>query len=58
MGGTVGGGFGGKVDVITEPIATLAALKTGRPVRYVYSREEEMRVSSTRRRTGSGSSTA
>jgi CO/xanthine dehydrogenase Mo-binding subunit len=48
MGGTVGGGFGGKVDVITEPIATLAALKTGRPVRYVYSREEEMRVSSTR----------
>jgi len=47
-GGTVGGGFGGKVDVITEPIATLAAMKTGRPVRYVYSREEEMRVSSTR----------
>ena len=48
VGGTVGGGFGGKVDVITEPIACLAALKTGRPVRYVYTREEEMRVSSTR----------
>jgi CO/xanthine dehydrogenase Mo-binding subunit len=48
IGGTVGGGFGGKVDVITEPIACLAAMKTGRPVRYVYSREEEMRVSSTR----------
>jgi CO/xanthine dehydrogenase Mo-binding subunit len=48
IGGTVGGGFGGKVDVITEPIACLAALKTGRPVRYVYTREEEMRVSSTR----------
>lgn len=48
VGGTVGGGFGGKVDVITEPIACLAALRTGRPVRYVYSREEEMRVSSTR----------
>ena len=48
MGGTVGGGFGGKVDVITEPIACLAALKTGKPVRYVYTREEEMRVSSTR----------
>ena len=48
MGGTVGGGFGGKVDVITEPITCLAAIKTGRPVRYVYSREEEMRVSSTR----------
>ena len=59
IGGTVGGGFGGKVDVITEPIATLAAMKTGRPVRYVYTREEEMRVSlDPRRRTGSGSSTA
>ena len=48
VGGTVGGGFGGKVDVIVEPIATLAAMKTGRPVRYVYSRSEEMQVSSTR----------
>ncbi len=48
VGGTVGGGFGGKVDVIVEPIATLAAMKTGRPVRFVYSRSEEMQVSSTR----------
>ena len=48
VGGTVGGGFGGKVDVIVEPIATLAAMKTGRPVKYRYTREEEMRVSSTR----------
>jgi CO/xanthine dehydrogenase Mo-binding subunit len=48
IGGTVGGGFGGKVDVIVEPLATLAAMKTGRPVRYVYSRSEEMQVSSTR----------
>jgi CO/xanthine dehydrogenase Mo-binding subunit len=48
VGGTVGGGFGGKVDVITEPIATLAAMKTGRPVKYRYTREEEMRVSSSR----------
>jgi CO/xanthine dehydrogenase Mo-binding subunit len=48
VGGTVGGGFGGKVDVITEPIATLAAMKTGRPVKYRYSRSEEMQVSSTR----------
>ena len=48
IGGTVGGGFGGKVDVIVEPLATLAAMKTGRPVRYVYSRQEEMQVSSTR----------
>jgi CO/xanthine dehydrogenase Mo-binding subunit len=48
VGGTVGGGFGGKVDVITEPIASLAAMKTGHPVKYKYSREEEMRASSTR----------
>jgi len=48
VGGTVGGGFGGKVDVIVEPIATLAAMKTNRPVRFVYSRSEEMQVSSTR----------
>ena len=48
VGGTVGGGFGGKVDVIVEPIAILAAMKTGRPVKYKFSREEEMRASSTR----------
>ena len=48
VGGTVGGGFGGKVDVIVEPIACLAAMLTGRPVKYVYGREEEMQVSSPR----------
>jgi CO/xanthine dehydrogenase Mo-binding subunit len=48
IGGTVGGGFGGKVDVIVEPLATLGAMLTGRPVRYVYTRGEEMQVSSTR----------
>ncbi len=48
IGGTVGGGFGGKVDVIVEPLATLGAMRTGRPVRYVYNRQEEMQVSSTR----------
>jgi CO/xanthine dehydrogenase Mo-binding subunit len=48
IGGTVGGGFGGKVDVIVEPLATLAAMKTGRPVKYAFSRSEEMQVSSTR----------
>ena len=48
IGGMVGGGFGGKVDVIVEPLATLGAMKTGRPVRYVYTRTEEMQVSSTR----------
>ena len=48
IGGTVGGGFGGKVDVIVEPIATLAAMLTNRPVKYAYSRAEEMQVSSPR----------
>ncbi|MGE3831583.1 MAG: xanthine dehydrogenase family protein molybdopterin-binding subunit, partial [Parvibaculaceae bacterium] len=48
VGGTVGGGFGGKVDVITEPIAFLAAMLTRRPVKFEFSREEEMQVSSPR----------
>ena len=48
IGGTVGGGFGGKVDVITEPITCIAAMKTGRPVKWRWTREEEMRYSSTR----------
>ncbi len=48
VGGTVGGGFGGKVDVIVEPIACIAAMATNRPVKYVYTREEEMQVSSPR----------
>ena len=50
IGGTVGGGFGGKVDVIVEPIAFLAAMLTNRPVKYAFSREEEMQVSSPARR--------
>jgi CO/xanthine dehydrogenase Mo-binding subunit len=48
VGGTVGGGFGGKVDVMVEPIACIAAMATNRPVKYVYSRDEEMQVSSPR----------
>jgi CO/xanthine dehydrogenase Mo-binding subunit len=48
IGGTVGGGFGGKVDVIVEPISCIAATVTNRPVKYVYSRHEEMQVSSPR----------
>ncbi len=48
IGGTVGGGFGGKCDVIVEPLACLGAMRTGRPVEYKFSREEEMRVSNPR----------
>src|SRR3984957_16451294 len=42
VGGAVGGGFGGKVDTVTEPLAILGSMLTGRPVRYVIEREEEM----------------
>lgn len=48
VGGTVGGGFGGKVDVMVEPLACVAATLTNRPVKFVYSRAEEMQVSSPR----------
>ena len=48
VGGTVGGGFGGKVDVMVEPIACIAAMATNRPVKFVYGRHEEMQVSSPR----------
>jgi CO/xanthine dehydrogenase Mo-binding subunit len=48
IGGTVGGGFGGKVDSLTEPLATLGSMLTGRPVRYVLGREEEMQFGSPR----------
>src|SRR4051812_21879601 len=48
IGGTVGGGFGGKVDTMTEPLAILGAMLTGRPVRYMFGREEEMQFGSPR----------
>jgi CO/xanthine dehydrogenase Mo-binding subunit len=48
IGGTVGGGFGGKVDTLTEPLAVLGAMVTGRPVRFVLDREEEMLYGSPR----------
>src|SRR6195256_300729 len=38
----VGGGFGLKFDVAIEPFAALLARASGRPVRLVNSREEEM----------------
>ena len=44
----VGGGFGSKLDISVQPLLGLAALKTGRPVRMVYSRAESM-ASTTKR---------
>jgi CO/xanthine dehydrogenase Mo-binding subunit len=48
VGGTVGGGFGGKVDTATETICALLAIKAKRPVKWRFTREEEFLVSSTR----------
>ena len=48
VGGTVGGGFGGKVDTATETICALLAIKSKRPVKWRFTREEEFLVSSTR----------
>jgi CO/xanthine dehydrogenase Mo-binding subunit len=48
VGGTVGGGFGGKVDTATETMCALLALKTGKPVKWRWTREEEFLCSSTR----------
>ncbi|MEO1155312.1 MAG: xanthine dehydrogenase family protein molybdopterin-binding subunit [Pseudomonadota bacterium] len=48
IGGTVGGGFGGKVDSIVEPMAVLGARLTGRPVKFAWDREEEMQVGAPR----------
>ncbi len=48
VGGTVGGGFGGKVDSASDTVTALAAQKSGRPVKWRWSREEEFLASSTR----------
>jgi CO/xanthine dehydrogenase Mo-binding subunit len=48
VGGTVGGGFGGKVDTASETVTALLALKSRRPVKWRWTREEEFLASSTR----------
>ena len=48
IGGTVGGGFGGKVDTASDTVTALAAIKAGRPVKWRWTREEEFLASSTR----------
>ncbi|MGJ4995271.1 molybdopterin-dependent oxidoreductase [Bradyrhizobium sp. HKCCYLS3077] len=44
----VGGGFGGKQEMFVEDILALAALKTGRPVKLEFTREEQFIATSTR----------
>ena len=44
----VGGNFGGKNEITTEPIVALLSKKTGRPVKCTFTRPEEFMSSTTR----------
>jgi CO/xanthine dehydrogenase Mo-binding subunit/aerobic-type carbon monoxide dehydrogenase small subunit (CoxS/CutS family) len=44
----VGGGFGSKLDLSVQPYLALGALKTGKPVRLCYARQESMQSSTKR----------
>lgn len=48
VGTALGGGFGGKLKTHVEPIAALLAKKSGRPVKIVLTREEDMIASRAR----------
>ncbi|MGA9871132.1 MAG: molybdopterin cofactor-binding domain-containing protein [Rhodococcus sp. (in: high G+C Gram-positive bacteria)] len=41
----VGGGFGGKQEMLTEDIVALAVLRTGSPVQFEFTRTDEFTVS-------------
>ena len=44
----VGGGFGGKNELTMEPLLALLAMKTGKPVKMAFTREDEFEVSTVR----------
>ena len=44
----VGGGFGGKQEMITEDIVAFVVLKTGRPIKLEFTREEQFSATTTR----------
>jgi putative selenate reductase molybdopterin-binding subunit len=44
----VGGGFGGKQEMITEDLCVLALLRIGRPVKWEFTREEQFTAATTR----------
>lgn len=44
----IGGGFGAKQTVVSEPYPALVTLKTGRPAKLIYSRRESQIASSPR----------
>jgi probable selenate reductase molybdenum-binding subunit len=46
--GRIGGGFGVKQEVLIEDLPALVTLRTGRPARICYSREQEFASSRTR----------
>ena len=46
--GRVGGGFGGKQEVLTEDVVALAALKLNRPVQLEFTRTEQFTAAATR----------
>ncbi|BBH70604.1 dehydrogenase [Actinoplanes sp. OR16] len=46
--GRVGGGFGGKQEMLVEDLVALAVLRTGRPVKWEYTRSEQFSGATTR----------
>ncbi len=44
----VGGGFGGKQELLCEDLVAIAAMRLGRPVRIEFSREEQLAAATTR----------
>lgn len=44
----VGGGFGGKQELLTEDLVSLAVLRTGRAVQYEFTRGDEFTLAPTR----------
>ncbi|WP_050514933.1 molybdopterin cofactor-binding domain-containing protein [Streptomyces rimosus] len=46
--GRVGGAFGGKQEMLVEDVVALAALRTGRPVKLEFTREEQFTGATTR----------
>ncbi|WP_229073275.1 molybdopterin-dependent oxidoreductase [Actinoplanes sp. DH11] len=46
--GRVGGGFGGKQEMLVEDLVALAVLRTGRPVRWEFTRAEQFLGATTR----------
>ncbi|MCB4804194.1 CO/xanthine dehydrogenase Mo-binding subunit/aerobic-type carbon monoxide dehydrogenase small subunit (CoxS/CutS family) [Methylobacterium brachiatum] len=46
--GRVGGGFGGKQEMLTEDLVALAVLRTGRPVLWELTRQEQFTATTTR----------